>query len=186
MSARLYDTVIKMYKQWSNFRKFIADIHSSNPCPQNSENFREDYVMPELKEWSLETFGPLNSYGDRCFKFSYIRIPAIPAVTIARAGSWPATFSPISKILVQHYREKSRARSWYSPVVIRRNCNKASGGGRTGDLYVSDILSPATKIIRSFLKNGWIAITNHRSSFINWCQLFEKEACYFKMRRTSR
>jgi len=108
-----------MFKNLS--RIFFQDIRV---CAK-SQNFREDYVTPELKERSRELGSPLNSYCDRCLKFSYTYISAIPAVTTAR-GSWLATFVRYRKswfsIIV-----KSQECNLDTPLVIRRNCNEASG-----------------------------------------------------------
>lgn len=170
----LYLMIIRKYNQRGNFGNLLRIL------------FQVIYVLkiPKLsgglwnariKRVEFGNFSPLNSCGDRCFKFSYTYL-ARSGSTIA-CGSWLATFFRYRKswfsIIV-----KSRQRNFGTPVVIRRNCNKLSG-----DRCASD--PPSTKIIQSFSKTAELlsAITEVLYKLMPVTR--DREICYSEMRQTS-
>lgn len=163
------------------------DILSSYLRPLKiPQNFREDYVTPELKEWSRELGGPLNSYSWSMLKiFVYIRSSA---VTIGSLEVGSQLLSDIENL--------GSALSWKvrSAILILRlsfrwNCNEASGGKR--GLYVlcerarvcicMYVFESEYPILRRKLSQvSQKRLNCYRQSpkfFINWCQLLEMETC---------
>lgn len=144
-------------------RKFILSEISK------AKNFRGDYVVLELKEWSRELGDSLNTYRDRCFKFSY--------TYLGRSDYRHYRLAEVGSQLLSDIENLGSALSWKvrSAILILRLsfvetvtrslaerglcelCVRACVCERVSDSF-------ARTLSLKFLKNGWIAIVNHRSS----------------------
>lgn len=142
-----------------HFQKFIADILSRYPCLQNSKTFSRGLCNPRIKRVELRTLvrwihAVIDAWNFRIYMYlghsDYYycswKVGSQLSSDIENLGS------ALSREVKKH--------NFDTRVVIRRNCNETSLS-RRHPVYIRFFLN---EIHLKFLKNGWIAIANHRSS----------------------
>lgn len=167
--------IIKMYKQWRErggrkgekayFRKFIADILSRYPCLQNSETFSRGLCNARIKRVELRTLVRwIHTVIDALNFRIYVSRSFRPLLLLVE--SWLATFVRYRKSRFSIIAKSREAQSWYSSChSSKRNCNKVFCVQGRRPMYVCVCVRFfLDENYPKFLKNGWIAIANHRSS----------------------